>query len=78
MCVECHSKNSILLASLYNYNRSKINAVSLGFQNEIILNSGYVIGANRNHYLNVISIIILALVLAGIAGHITLRILYKK
>jgi hypothetical protein len=78
LCVECHSKNSILLASLYHYNRSKINAIGLGFENEIILNSSYVIGANRNHYLNVISIIILAIVLAGIAAHITLRILYKK
>lgn len=78
MCVECHSKNSILLTSLYKYNRSKINAVSLGFENEIILNSSYVIGANRNHYLNIISLIMLAMVLAGIAAHLTLRILYKK
>jgi len=31
LCVECHSKNSILLNSLYNYNRTKIVASSLGF-----------------------------------------------
>lgn len=78
LCVECHSKNSILLASLYHYNRSKIKATELGFENEIILNSSYVIGANRNEYLNLISIIILTLVLGGILIHATLRILQKK
>jgi len=78
LCVECHSKNSILMASLYNYNRSKINAVSLGFENEIILNSSYVIGANRNNYLNLISIIIFVMVVLGIMAHITLRIISKK
>lgn len=78
LCVECHSKNSILLASLYHYNRSKIKATDLGFENEIILNSSYVIGANRNEYLNLISIILLFLVLGGIFIHITFRIIYKK
>jgi predicted CXXCH cytochrome family protein len=78
LCVECHSKNSILLASLYHYNRSKIKATELGFENEIILNSSYVIGANRNEYLNLVSLIILILVLAGIFTHITFRIIYKK
>ena len=78
LCVECHSKNSILMESLYHYNRSKINATSLGFDNEIILNSSYVIGANRNAYLNVISLIIIGLIFSGILLHITLRILHKK
>jgi hypothetical protein len=77
LCVECHSKNSILLASLYHYNRSKIKATDLGFENEIILNSSYVIGANRNAYLNYISIIILVLVLGGIVTHVTFRIIYN-
>jgi hypothetical protein len=78
MCVECHSKNSLLLESLYHYNRSKINATSLGFENEIILNSSYVIGANRNSYLNIISLIIFALVLGGILMHVTFRIVKRK
>lgn len=78
LCVECHSKNSILMASLYHYNRSKIKATDLGFENEIILNSSYVIGANRNAYLNMISIIILALVLGAILTHMTFRIIYNK
>lgn len=78
LCVECHSKNSILLASLYNYNRSKIIASSYGFENGAILNSSYVIGANRNEYLNIISLIILALVLGGILIHVTFRIITKK
>jgi len=78
LCVECHSKNSILLASLYHYNRSKMKAVGLGFENEILLNSSYVIGANRNEYLNLVSIVIFILALAGILVHITLRIFLKK
>jgi len=78
LCVECHSKNSILLASLYHYNRSKIKATELGFENEVILNSSYVIGANRNAYLNKISIILFILTFGGILIHMTLRILYKK
>ena len=78
LCVECHSKNSILLASLYHYNRTKMKAVGFGFENDILLNSSYVIGANRNEYLNVVSIIIFILALAGIITHISLRIFFKK
>jgi hypothetical protein len=77
LCQECHSKNSILMNSLYQY-QLKSKATGLGFDNEVILNSSYVIGANRNIYLNWISIAIFLMVLAGISIHTILRIFLRK
>ncbi|MCD6090827.1 MAG: hypothetical protein J7J72_04965 [Bacteroidales bacterium] len=75
-CVECHSKDSRLMASLYKYQftgkRSKI-----GFSNDAMLEDSYVIGANRNYYLNMISIGLFGLVLIGIFIHALLRIIIK-
>ncbi len=71
-CVDCHSTNSILMASLYKHQimerRSKY-----GFFNASITYEAYIIGANRNYYFNVISIVIFGLVLLGIAIHASLR-----
>lgn len=72
LCNECHSKNSILMASLYKF-ESKAQRRD-GFFNGIILNSSYVIGANRNEYLNVLSLIIFVIVIAVIAFHVVIRI----
>jgi hypothetical protein len=72
LCNECHSQNSILMASLYKF-ESKAQRRD-GFFNGIILNSSYVIGANRNEYLNIISIIIFVIVLVVIVVHISFRI----
>lgn len=74
-CVECHSKNSLLMASLYKH-QAKESRGRLGFFNSAVLNDYYIIGANRNYYLNVISLIIFGGVLGGIAIHATLR--FKK
>lgn len=76
-CNECHSKNSILMASLYKFESKEQRRD--GFFNGIILNESYVIGANRNEYLNVISLIIFVGVLGVIVGHTFFRIRkYKK
>lgn len=72
LCNECHSQNSLLMASLYKF-ESKAQRRD-GFFNGIILNSSYVIGANRNEYLNILSLIILLGVLGVIAVHIYFRI----
>nr|NQU89063.1 cytochrome c3 family protein [Bacteroidota bacterium] len=53
-CVECHSQNSLLMASLYKYEASKY-MTEAGYFNAAILNEAYVIGANRNYFLNIIS-----------------------
>lgn len=72
-CKECHSRNSRLLGSLYKFTaKEERNAV--GFVNASILDEGYIIGVNRNYYLNVISIVLFGLVLIGIIVHASLRI----
>ena len=73
LCNECHSQNSILMASLYKF-ESKAQRRD-GFFNGIILNESYVIGANRNEYLNLLSLILLVVVLGIIGVHILFRIM---
>lgn len=77
LCVECHSKDSRLLASLYKYQFTNERS-TLGFSNETILDESYIIGANRNLYLNVISIGLFGLVLLGLFIHAVLRIIFNS
>jgi hypothetical protein len=60
------------MASLYKF-ESKAQRRD-GFFNGIILNESYVIGANRNEYLNFLSLIMCAGVLGVIGIHIFFRI----
>jgi len=76
LCNECHSQNSILMASLYKFESKEQRRD--GFFNGIILNASYVIGANRNEYLNLLSIIIFAGVLAVIIVHLIFRMKNRK
>ena len=71
-CNECHSQNSMLMASLYKF-ESKEQRKD-GFFNGIILNQSYVIGANRNEYLNLLSLIIFGCIIAVILVHVYFRI----
>ncbi|PLX25240.1 MAG: hypothetical protein C0599_00945 [Salinivirgaceae bacterium] len=75
-CVECHSTNSMLSNKLYKYEKAK--DPKGGFYNTVILNDSYVIGANRNKYLNNISLLIFALTFGGIFIHIVMRIIKRK
>jgi general stress protein CsbA len=63
------------MASLYKFESKKQRRD--GFFNGIILNASYVIGANRNEYLNLISLVIFVLVIGVIIIHIILRIRKK-
>jgi hypothetical protein len=74
-CNECHSQNSLLMSSLYKF-QSKEQRKD-GFLNGIILNQSYVIGANRNEYLNIISLLITGIVLIIIVVHIYFRVIRK-
>ncbi len=76
-CVKCHTKNSMLMTTLYKY-KVKEQRSKRGFFNGVILNESYVIGANRNYYLNVLSIIIFGMVIIGIIIHAYLRISKSK
>ncbi|HUX97426.1 MAG TPA: hypothetical protein VMV47_16950 [Bacteroidales bacterium] len=71
-CNECHSQNSMLMASLYKF-ESKEQRKD-GFFNGIILNQSYVIGANRNEYLNLLSLIIFGGIIIVVLVHIYFRI----
>lgn len=75
-CVECHSQNSILMASLYKYNAQETRR-TYGFFNSAILSDSYIIGANRNYYLNVLSLVIFGGVVLVIIIHAILR-MYSK
>jgi predicted CXXCH cytochrome family protein len=75
-CNECHSQNSMLMSSLYKFQSREQRKG--GFLNGIILNESYVIGANRNKYLNIFSIIIFGIVLLIIGGHIFFRVIRKS
>jgi hypothetical protein len=75
-CVECHSSNSLLMASLYKFNATE-KRNKLGFFNASILYESYVIGANRNYYMNLVSVIVFTMVIMGIITHALLRI-FKK
>jgi hypothetical protein len=77
LCVECHSQNSLLTASLYKHIKQETQEKQ-GFLNSAILSQGYVIGANRNTFLNYGSLAIFAMVIMGIAGHAILRTIYPK
>jgi len=73
-CKECHSTNSILMASLYKYQVKEVRSAK-GFFTSIFTSDSYVIGANRNFYLNMISVIIVGFVFIGIIVHAVLRII---
>jgi hypothetical protein len=73
-CTECHSNNSVLMASLYKYQLNEVRSAK-GFFTSIFSGDSYVIGANRNFYLNMISVVIFGFVIIGIIIHTVLRIL---
>lgn len=75
-CVECHSKNSMLEASLYKYKNLQ-SRTQQGKLHTIITNKAYVIGAYQNNLLNTISIILFLVVLIGISIHLIARIVKK-
>ena len=76
-CVECHSANSRLKASLYKYQNLQKRAEN-GSINTVLSNESYVIGSHQIPLLKLVSIIIFLLVLVGIVIHSFFRILKKK
>ncbi|RLD58372.1 MAG: hypothetical protein DRI97_03365 [Bacteroidetes bacterium] len=75
-CVDCHSKNSRLLTSLYKMQFTDQRSL-VGFSNSAMLEEGYIIGANRNYYLNRLSLVLFGLVLLFISFHVILRLTIK-
>ena len=75
-CTECHSQNSRLMATLYKFKAREQRKA--GFINGVIINESYVIGANRNLYLNRLSIVIMGITLLFILFHVLLRLIISK
>jgi hypothetical protein len=75
-CNECHSSNSVLLTTLYKYKAKEVRSAR-GLMKAVISNDTYAIGANRNFYLNRISIFLFGLILFGIFIHAFFRIIKK-
>lgn len=76
-CVECHSQNSLLVASLYKYQAQEKRSKQ-GYLNAAIMTETYVIGANRNYFLNMASLGIFGLALIGLVIHAILRKIHAK
>lgn len=75
-CAQCHSKNSILQASLYKYQNISSRSGDGGL-GTIFNNQHYVIGAFSNDTLDLILLLILLGTVGGISFHIILRIIKK-
>ncbi len=76
-CVECHSSDSRLKASLYKYQNLQKRSGS-GDVNTVMANESYIIGSHQSPLLKLISIVIFLLTLTGIIIHSVFRILKKK
>ena len=76
-CVECHSADSRLKASLYKYQNLQKRSED-GSLNTVVANESYIIGSHQVPILKLTSIIIFLLTLSGIIIHSIFRILKKK
>ncbi|HEX3074934.1 MAG TPA: cytochrome c3 family protein [Ignavibacteriales bacterium] len=78
-CVECHSKDSRLVHSLYKF-KSKEEKSEYGFFNAVLFNDAYVIGATRNYYLNWASFVVFGgmIILLSVHGYFRYKSKRKK
>lgn len=76
-CADCHSKNSILMGTLYKY-AARESRDEKGFVNGVMLrNDSYVIGANRSKFISVTGILLIGMTLAVAMLHAFFRIITK-
>ena len=75
-CVECHSADSRLKASLYKYENLQKRSENDGLGN-VLTNSSYVIGTHQSPFLKLLSILIFLATLVGIIIHTIFRVLKK-
>jgi len=76
LCVECHTANSHLNASLYKYKNLQARSEK-GKVGIILSNRSYVIGAYQNEMLNLLSMLIFMAVIGGVIIHSFFRIIKK-
>jgi hypothetical protein len=76
ICVECHSSDSRLKQTLYKYELQQEREKE-GIFPALVSSRNYAIGTNPNPVLNLISLILLGMAVAGIGIHAIIRILKK-
>ena len=64
------------MATLYKFQTREARS-EYGFLNAVVMNDAYVIGANRNYWLNIISAFIFGITFLGILIHLFFRIRSK-
>ncbi len=67
-CVNCHSKEPLLLNRLYQY-RSKVGLADHGWINQTVFNQAYIVGMSRSSTIDRLALIVIALTLLGLAAH---------
>jgi len=75
-CIECHTADSRLKASLYKYQNLKERSED-GTIGAMLSNESYIIGTHESPLLKLASILIFLAAIAGIVIHLTFRILKK-
>ncbi len=76
-CAECHSKNSILVGTLYRYAAME-SRDEKGFINGVMLrNESYVIGANRSKFISFTGLLAIGMTIAAALTHAFFRIIIK-
>lgn len=77
-CTDCHSKNSILMGTLYKY-AARESRDEKGFINGVILrNESYVIGANRSKFISFTGLFLIGMTIAVSMVHTIFRIIIKR
>lgn len=75
-CNECHSRNSLMAEKMF---RSEPGGkLQKGFYNGKMTGYVYLAGANRNGYLNMVSLIVFSLMLIAVMVHIIIRVVISK
>lgn len=67
-CATCHAQNSMLATKLYAHLALK-ERTQQGFVNAILINNAYLVGANRNRWLDWGAFGLAGLLLLGVAAH---------
>jgi formate-dependent nitrite reductase cytochrome c552 subunit len=76
-CVQCHSRDSLLLRKLYKHAADKERSEG-GLVNSVIYNEAYLIGATKYEWLDKLSLGVFLAMLGGIALHAIGRVLASR
>ncbi len=76
-CMSCHSAGSIMMTRHYRYH-DEFEGSDLGFHNAALMEDSYVMGANRNRYIDYISYAIIGITLFVLGVQVIDRLIYRR